>query len=72
MDGIARSTHHFKTAMFFTLLLVLGAQSWARRTLVDIIVAQNVKSELQPKLDRLAADPRNDGYTARVSTWPAL
>ena len=43
----------------------------AERTLVDIVVAQNVKSELQPGLDRLATDLRNDGYTARITAWPA-
>lgn len=43
----------------------------ADRTLVDIVVAENIKTELRAKLDRLAADLENEGYTARITSWPA-
>lgn len=53
------------------VILIIGLRLWAERTLVDIIVGQGVKAELQSKLDRLAADLENDGYTARITSWPA-
>ena len=66
------------TILFFPVLrgcvislLLTAVPLSAQRTLVDIIVAQNVKSELQPKLDRLADDMGNDGFTTRMTSWPA-
>lgn len=51
--------------------IVPGAAVFAQRTLVDIVVARDVKDELRMKLDRLAADLNRDGYAARISSWAA-
>ncbi|MBD3317304.1 MAG: hypothetical protein GF344_16070 [Chitinivibrionales bacterium] len=48
------------------LALALEAET---RSLVDIITADNVHSELQTKLERLKDDLIDDGYTARISRW---
>ncbi len=53
------------------ILAVSVSLAVADRTMVDIVVAENIMTELRPRLDRLATDLRNEGYTARITSWPA-